>query len=50
MSDKDKTRGYHGGGVDSVISVEEVTRQAAAIAEDISLEQLDAWAKASRCV
>jgi branched-chain amino acid transport system ATP-binding protein len=41
MSDKDKTRGYHGGGVDSVISVEEVTRQAAAIAEDISLEQLD---------
>ena len=41
MSDKDKTRGYHGGSVDSVISVEEVTRQAAAIAEDISLEQLD---------
>ncbi len=38
---KDKTSGYHGGGVDSVISVEEVTRQAAAIAEDISLEQLD---------
>ena len=32
---------YHGGSVDSVISVEEVTRQAAAIAEDISLEQLD---------
>jgi branched-chain amino acid transport system ATP-binding protein len=41
MSDKDKTRGYHGGSVDSVISVEEVTRQAATIAEDISLEQLD---------
>ena len=41
MSDSDKTRGYHGGGVDAVISVEEVTRQAAAIAEDISLEQLD---------
>ncbi len=41
MSDKEKTRGYHGGSVDSVISVEEVTRQAAAIAEDISLEQLD---------
>ena len=41
MSDKEKARGYHGGGVDSVISVEEVTRQAAAIAEDISLEQLD---------
>jgi branched-chain amino acid transport system ATP-binding protein len=41
MSDKDKARGYHGGGVDSVISVEEVSRQAAAIAEDITLEQLD---------
>jgi len=41
MTDSDKTRGYHVGGVDSVISVEEVTRQAAAIAEDISLEQLD---------
>ena len=41
MTDNDKTRGYHGGGVDSVISVEEVNRQAAAIAEDISLEQLD---------
>jgi branched-chain amino acid transport system ATP-binding protein len=41
VADKDKTRGYHGGGVDSVISVEEVNRQAAAIAEDITLEQLD---------
>ena len=41
MSDGKKTRGYHGGGVDSVISVEDVTRPAAAIAEDISLEQLD---------
>ncbi len=41
MGDKEKTRGYHGGSVDSVISVEEVNRQAAAIAEDISLEQLD---------
>jgi branched-chain amino acid transport system ATP-binding protein len=41
VADKEKTRGYHGGGVDSVISVEEVNRQAAAIAEDISLEQLD---------
>jgi branched-chain amino acid transport system ATP-binding protein len=37
----DKASGYHGGGVDSVISVEEVTRRAAAIAEDISLDQLD---------
>ena len=43
-----KTRGYHGGGVDSVISVDEVTRQAAAIAEDISLEQLDALAKSGK--
>ncbi len=39
--DNDKASGYHGGAVDSVISVEEVNRQAAAIAEDISLEQLD---------
>ena len=41
MADNDKTRGYHGGSVDSVISVEDVNRQAAAIAEDISLDQLD---------
>ena len=41
MADNEKTRGYHGGSVDAVISVEEVTRQAAAIAEDISLQQLD---------
>ena len=41
MSDGKQTRGYHVGGVDSVISVDEVTRQAAAIAEDISIEQLD---------
>lgn len=45
MSDDDKNvRGYGSGNVDSVISVEEVTRQAAAIAEDISIEQLDALA------
>jgi len=37
----DKASGYHGGDVDAIISVEEVTRRAAAIAEDISLEQLD---------
>ena len=37
-------RGYGGGDVDAVISVEEVTRQAAAIAEDISIDQLDALA------
>ena len=41
MSDGEKTRGYHGGSVDSVISVDEVARQAAAIAEDITLEHLD---------
>jgi len=42
--ERKKASGYHGGGVDTVISVEEVTRQVAAIAEDISLEQLDALA------
>jgi len=42
--ERKKASGYHGGGVESVISVEEVTRQAAAIAEDITLEQLDALA------
>lgn len=36
-----KTRGYAAGGVDAVLSVEQVTRQAAAIAEDIPLERLD---------
>jgi branched-chain amino acid transport system ATP-binding protein len=40
-NDDKKAGGYHGGGVESVISVEEVNRQAKAIAEDISLEQLD---------
>jgi len=34
-------RGYGSGGVDAVISVDEVTRQAAAIAEDITIEKLD---------
>jgi len=42
--ERKKASGYHGGGVDAVISVDEVARQAAAIAEDISLEQLDALA------
>ena len=42
--ERKKASGYHGGSVDSVISVEDVNRQAAAIAEDISLEQLDALA------
>lgn len=36
-----KASGYHGGSVDSVISVEEVNRQATAMAEPISLEKLD---------
>ena len=36
------TRGYGAGEVNTVISVEEVVRQTAAIAEEISLEQLDA--------
>lgn len=44
-SDSDKNiRGYGGGNVDAVISVDEVTRQAAAIAEEISIDQLDALA------
>ena len=47
MGGEDKTKsaqGYAGGDVDTVISVDQVTRQAAAIAEDISVEQLDALA------
>lgn len=36
-----KTRGYAAGGVDTVLSVEQVARQAAAIAEDIPPEKLD---------
>jgi len=36
------TRGYGAGEIDTVISVDEVVRQTAAIAEEISLEQLDA--------
>jgi len=40
-NDSKKAGGYHGGGVESVISVEEVNRQAAAIAEDISIDLLD---------
>lgn len=39
---KPGSRGYHMGGVDTVISVDEVTRQVAAIAEGTSAEQLDA--------
>ena len=44
MSKEKETRGYAVGGVDSVISVEQVTRRAAAIAEDIDVGQLDALA------
>ncbi len=39
---KPGSRGYHMGTVDTVISVEEVTRQVAAIAEGTNAEQLDA--------
>ncbi len=41
QEERKKASGYHGGGVDSVISVEEVNRQAIAMAEPISLEKLD---------
>lgn len=41
MAEKKKIRGYGGGGVEAVMSVDEVTRQAASIAEQITLEQLD---------
>ncbi len=41
-SDNGNAGGYGLGAVDSVISVDEVTKQAASIAEDISHEQLDA--------
>jgi len=46
MTDTDSKNisGYGSGDVNSVISVEEVTRQAAAIAEEISIEKLDALA------
>jgi len=47
MSTSDKNEnisGYGSGGVDAVISVDEVTRQAAAIAEDINVSDLDALA------
>lgn len=41
MTDNKGIRGYGQGGVDAVISVDEVARQAAAIAEEISVEKLD---------
>ena len=42
--ERKRSTGYHGGGVDAVISVDEVARQAAAIAEEIPVEKLDALA------
>ncbi len=52
MADKDggnnEIRGYGAGNVDAVISVEEVERQAAAIAEEITVEQLDQLATMPR--
>jgi len=36
-----KLSGYGGGGVDTVISVEDITRQVSAIAEEITLDKLD---------
>jgi branched-chain amino acid transport system ATP-binding protein len=36
-----KTTGYHMGGVETVISVEDVNRQAAAIAQDVTVADLD---------
>ncbi len=42
MEDKQNISGYGVGGVDAVISVDEVVKQTAAIAEDIGIEQLDA--------
>lgn len=43
-SSQEAAGGYHQGSVETVISVEEVTRQAAAIAEEISIDRLDALA------
>ncbi|MDA7946745.1 MAG: ABC transporter ATP-binding protein [Hyphomicrobiaceae bacterium] len=37
-----RLRGYGGGGVDTVISVEDVTRQIEAIAQEVTVEELDA--------
>ncbi len=41
MTDKKRVRGHGMGDVDTVISVDEVERQVAAIAEEISVEQLE---------
>ncbi len=39
-----RASGYHGGGVDTVLSVEAVTREAAAIAQHVDADALDALA------
>ncbi|MEO1265927.1 MAG: ATP-binding cassette domain-containing protein, partial [Pseudomonadota bacterium] len=41
-AEKSKAAGYHMGAVDTVISVDEVTRQVSAIAETVTIDQLDA--------
>ena len=38
--DKGKSTGYHMGSVDTVISVDEVTRQVADIAEEVTVDQV----------
>ncbi len=48
MSDSNgdsRTSGYHGGSVDTVISVDEVTKQAARIAQEVRLEDLEGYAR-----
>ncbi len=45
MTEKKRSTGYHGGSVDTVISVEAVTKQAAEIAQNIETKDLMALAK-----
>jgi len=40
-----RASGYHGGSVDTVISVDEVTKQAAAIAQQVTLHDLERYAR-----
>ncbi len=46
----DRIKGYGSGDVDAIISVDEVTRQVAEIAEHISIEELDQWVDGEPCV